>query len=42
MESVGKSWSPRWFINNGSEWLYKGGYWESRQTESWEDIPEIW
>ncbi|CAH8390582.1 unnamed protein product [Eruca vesicaria subsp. sativa] len=38
-----RGWKPRWFTKEkGSEaYQYKGGYWESRESGSWEDCPDI-
>ncbi|KAI8608162.1 Oxysterol-binding protein [Chytriomyces sp. MP71] len=40
MESEGQRWMPRWFEEDGSgEWVYKGGYFESRgKFESMDNI----
>ncbi|KAJ4906080.1 Oxysterol-binding protein-related protein 1C [Raphanus sativus] len=38
-----RGWKPRWFTKEeGSEaYRYKGGYWEARESGSWEDCPDI-
>ncbi|EJT98917.1 Oxysterol-binding protein [Dacryopinax primogenitus] len=46
-EDLGKSWEPRWFSRVpgpsglGEEWVYKGGYWETRAKKMW-DNPGLW
>ena len=44
----GFEWTPVWFRReverdtNESHWMYKGGYWESRQSGTWgADVPRI-
>ncbi|KAJ0233259.1 Oxysterol-binding protein-related protein 1C [Hirschfeldia incana] len=38
-----RGWKPRWFTKEeGSEaYRYKGGYWEARESGSWEECPDI-
>ncbi|CAN6816549.1 unnamed protein product [Brassica oleracea] len=38
-----RGWKPKWFTKEeGSEaYRYKGGYWEARESRSWEDCPDI-
>ncbi|CAG7881468.1 unnamed protein product [Brassica rapa] len=38
-----RGWKPKWFAKEeGSEaYRYKGGYWEARESGSWEDCPDI-
>ncbi|XP_076914332.1 oxysterol-binding protein-related protein 2A-like [Bidens hawaiensis] len=36
-------WKPRWFAKDSENGTYKytGGYWEKRDTQNWEDCPNI-
>jgi oxysterol-binding protein-related protein 3/6/7 len=38
---MGKDQQPRWFKEVGDEWIYKGGYWETR-AKGWKDIDPLW
>lgn len=48
--SENKPVKPRWFRRESGigeagtdEWRYEGGYWETRQKESWQDgARELW
>lgn len=37
----GKDRQPRWFVRDGEEWIYKGGYWEERE-KGWKDVEPLW
>jgi len=39
----GKGQQPRWFHQEGEDWVYSGGYWEARER-AWkdEDIHSLW
>ncbi|KIY65502.1 hypothetical protein CYLTODRAFT_432183 [Cylindrobasidium torrendii FP15055 ss-10] len=39
----GKEAHPKWFKQDGDEWVYKGGYWEAR-AKAWKgaDVPNLW
>lgn len=37
----GKEREPRWFRQQGEEWIYKGGYWEDRE-KGWKDVAPLW
>ena len=37
----GKEREPRWFRQEGEEWIYKGGYWEMRE-KGWKDLAPLW
>ncbi|EIM83378.1 uncharacterized protein STEHIDRAFT_123815 [Stereum hirsutum FP-91666 SS1] len=37
----GKDRQPRWFVREGEEWFYKGGYWEERE-KGWRDVEPLW
>jgi hypothetical protein len=37
----GKDQQPRWFRQEGDEWVYSGGYWEQRER-GWRDIRPLW
>ncbi|GER56036.1 oxysterol-binding protein [Striga asiatica] len=37
-----RGWHPRWFRKDEEGcYRYIGGYWEAREKDSWEDIPDI-
>lgn len=38
---TGKDQKPRWFRQEGDEWVYNGGYWEQRE-QGWKDIRALW
>jgi hypothetical protein len=42
MELEGVIFRPRWFEKSEDEWVYKGGYFESRDSGFYEDIPNIY
>lgn len=43
----GEEWRPRWFQQEVDQytgepcWIYKGSYWESRETGQWTGVPDI-
>ena len=37
----GKDQQPRWFRQEGDEWVYNGGYWEQRER-GWKEIRPLW
>lgn len=37
----GKDHHPRWFRQEGDEWVYNGGYWEQRE-QGWRDVHPLW
>jgi hypothetical protein len=37
----GKDQQPRWFRQEGDEWVYNGGYWKQRE-KGWKDIRPLW
>lgn len=37
----GKDQQPRWFRQEGDEWVYNGGYWEQRD-QGWKGIRPLW
>jgi hypothetical protein len=37
----GRDQQPRWFRQEGDEWVYNGGYWEQRER-GWSDIRPLW
>lgn len=41
--SKGQDRQPRWFKQNGEEWVYVGGYWEARE-QGWQgkDAAPLW
>ncbi|KAK3844174.1 MAG: Oxysterol-binding protein-domain-containing protein [Linnemannia gamsii] len=51
MESRGEPWEVRWFEKKsdpqtedpeGQTWVYKGGYWEARETGQWNEKVALW
>lgn len=41
-EERGEEWNPVWFhLNEEGDWVYKGGYWQSKQYGNFENSPEI-
>ncbi|KAF9911109.1 Oxysterol-binding protein- protein 3 [Linnemannia zychae] len=51
MESRGEPWEVRWFEKKpdpqtedpeGQTWVYKGGYWEARETGQWNEKIALW
>ncbi|XP_077227459.1 OSBP(oxysterol binding protein)-related protein 1D isoform X2 [Tasmannia lanceolata] len=38
-----QGWQPRWFKKNKDDdcYQYVGGYWEAREQNQWDDIPDI-
>ncbi|KAG0043199.1 Oxysterol-binding protein- protein 3 [Gryganskiella cystojenkinii] len=51
MESRGEQWDVRWFEKKadpqtedpeGQTWVYKGGYWEARETGEWNEKVTLW
>ena len=38
----GEKWEPKWFKADGEDWIYKGGYWESRSEKKWDGCEELW
>ncbi|KAH9937519.1 Oxysterol-binding protein-domain-containing protein [Fomitopsis serialis] len=38
---MGAECRPRWFKQQGDEWVYVGGYWEQRDR-GWKDIQPLW
>ncbi|CAG8646931.1 20195_t:CDS:2, partial [Cetraspora pellucida] len=36
LEEKGEPWVPQWFKLEGEEWVYKGGYWEARESKTFE------
>ncbi|KAJ1510675.1 hypothetical protein HMI54_009849 [Coelomomyces lativittatus] len=48
LEAEGNKMMPKWFkINSNTasddeQWIYKGGYWESREAKDWRDLPDLW
>ncbi|KAF9089488.1 hypothetical protein BGX23_006643 [Mortierella sp. AD031] len=51
MESRGEPWQVRWFEKRpdpqtedpeGQTWVYKGGYWEARETGQWNEKVTLW
>ncbi|KAF8939484.1 hypothetical protein BGZ47_008152 [Haplosporangium gracile] len=51
MESRGVPWEVRWFEKRpdpqtedpeGQTWVYKGGYWEARETGQWNEKIALW
>ncbi|KAF9155877.1 hypothetical protein BG015_008239 [Linnemannia schmuckeri] len=51
MESRGEPWEVRWFEKRpdpqtedpeGQTWVYKGGYWEARETGQWNEKIALW
>lgn len=41
-EERGEEWRPIWFeLNDDGDWVYKGGYWQSKQYGSFESSPDI-
>ena len=47
LEESGEHFSPRWFEkavdpdSNTEFWRYKGGYWEERDSNAFENIADI-
>lgn len=41
-EERGEAWVPRWFEQQGDEWIYKGGYWEARAKKQWDGSEKLW
>eukprot|EP00163_Fabomonas_tropica_P007898 TRINITY_DN17539_c0_g2_i1.p1 TRINITY_DN17539_c0_g2~~TRINITY_DN17539_c0_g2_i1.p1 ORF type:complete len:765 (-),score=225.59 TRINITY_DN17539_c0_g2_i1:117-2411(-) len=47
-EKNGEAWRPRWFekrVDPDSQtegWVYTGKYFEVRETQKWDDCPDIW
>lgn len=48
-EARGEDWTPRWFErakgskgDDGGEWVYKGGYWETRAEGKWVGVEPLW
>ncbi|KAK5816706.1 Oxysterol-binding protein-domain-containing protein [Linnemannia elongata] len=51
MESKGEPWEVRWFEKRadpqtedpeGQTWVYKGGYWEARESGQWNEKIALW
>ncbi|CAG8487334.1 10071_t:CDS:2 [Funneliformis caledonium] len=42
LEQQSKTWEPQWFKFENGEWVYKGGYWEARESKSFDDKIELW
>ncbi|KAF9925260.1 Oxysterol-binding protein- protein 3 [Linnemannia zychae] len=51
MESKGEPWVARWFEKRpdpqtedpeGQTWVYKGGYWEARESGQWDEKITLW
>lgn len=51
MEGRGEQWEVRWFEKKpdphsddpeGQTWIYKGGYWETRETGQWNEKVSLW
>ncbi|KAI9189065.1 Oxysterol-binding protein 3 [Blastocladiella emersonii ATCC 22665] len=47
LDADGKTWTPQWFepatANSGDdEWVYKGGYWETREAKAWPDVIDLY
>ncbi|KAG0051627.1 Oxysterol-binding protein- protein 3 [Gryganskiella cystojenkinii] len=51
METRGEAWQARWFEKKldpqtedpeGQTWVYKGGYWEARETGEWNEKISLW
>lgn len=51
MELRGEPWEVRWFEKRpdpqtedpeGATWVYKGGYWEARETGQWNEKIALW
>ncbi|KAF9277144.1 hypothetical protein BGZ68_009512 [Mortierella alpina] len=51
MEARGEPWQARWFEKRpdsqtedpeGQTWVYKGGYWEARETGQWNEKIALW
>ena len=40
-EESGEEHMPRWFYPNGGEWEYAGGYWECREANNFQNLPNI-
>ena len=40
-EETGQIYFPKWFHEQNNEWLYSGGYWESREHSCFKDLPDI-
>lgn len=37
-----RGWQPRWFQkDDDGSYRYKGGYWETREKNNWDGIPDI-
>ncbi|CAL0327981.1 unnamed protein product [Lupinus luteus] len=37
-----RGWKPRWFQKDeDGSYRYKGGYWEARENNNWDEIPDI-
>ena len=42
-EKKEEEYKPKWFYQNSEdEWVYKGGYWQSKQYEDFSDYPDIY
>ncbi|CAG8513805.1 2651_t:CDS:2 [Racocetra fulgida] len=42
LEERGEQWVPQWFELEGDEWVYKGGYWEARESKSFKTKLHLW
>ncbi|CAG8490270.1 5112_t:CDS:2 [Diversispora eburnea] len=42
LESKGEVWTPQWFKLENDEWVYKGGYWETREKKQFVKKIELW
>ncbi|CAG9330446.1 unnamed protein product [Blepharisma stoltei] len=40
-EERGIEYKPRWFYYDHDEWLYKGGYWDYKNSGDFSDLPDI-
>lgn len=37
-----RGWQPRWFKKDeDGSYRYMGGYWEAREKNNWDEIPNI-
>ncbi|KAK9916859.1 hypothetical protein WJX75_008061 [Coccomyxa subellipsoidea] len=47
-EAAGEPWQPRWFkkvpggLRGFEKYMYKGGYWEARESGNWEGVRDIY
>lgn len=41
LEKSGHEYKPKWFVKDKNEWVYSGGYWEARDSISYNEWPDI-